>query len=368
VLRFRKTPREVAHCLKGFGSPVRVCGLVSLACLALGFPALGQSPSPSPTIKIESPTPKADAASDSVSGTVVDQNGTPVVGAKVKLICQDHAEARETLSDEDGHYSFVNAPAGRFQIIITADGFAAQASSSTLITGQAAVVAPIALSVATEVTEVHVGLSTIELAQEQIREQEQQRVLGFVPNYYVTYVQNAAPMSPRQKYGLAWKTIIDPVSFGLTAASAGIEQATDSFHGYGQGADGYAKRYGASYADFAIGTFIGGAVLPSVLKQDPRYFYKGTGTIRSRALYAIANAVICKGDNGRWQANYSGIMGSIASGGISNLYYPPGDRGAALIFENTLIGIGTTAAANLLQEFVIRKLTPNLPSHAPASP
>jgi hypothetical protein len=77
--------------------------------------------------------------------------------------------------------------------------------------------------------------------------------------------------------------------------------------------------------------------------------------------------VICKGDNGHWQANYSGILGSLAAGGISNLYYPAHDRGAGLTFENTLIGIGTTAAANILQEFVIRKLTPNATNRDPGN-
>jgi hypothetical protein len=115
------------------------------------------------------------------------------------------------------------------------------------------------------------------------------------------------------------------------------------------------------------GTFIGSAILPAVLKQDPRYFYKGTGTKKSRVLYALANAVICKGDNGHWQPNYSAILGGIASGGISNLYYPSSDRGAGLIFENALIGMGTTAAANILQEFVIRKLTPHAPTYAPVT-
>jgi hypothetical protein len=150
---------------------------------------------------------------------------------------------------------------------------------------------------------------------------------------------------------------------------AGVQQATNDFSGYGQGAQGYAKRYGASYADLVTGTFIGGAILPSLLKQDPRYFYKGTGSVRSRVLYAVANSVICKGDNGRWQPNYSGIIGSLASGGISNLYYPSTDRaGAALTFENMLLGIGETAAVNLLQEFVMRRLTPNLPNFEPATP
>jgi hypothetical protein len=160
---------------------------------------------------------------------------------------------------------------------------------------------------------------------------------------------------------------VDPVTFGLIGVIAGIQQAENDFSGYGQGAEGYAKRYGASYANFVSGTFIGSAILPSVLKQDPRYFYKGTGGTRSRILYALANSVICKGDNGRWQPNYSSILGNLAAGGISNLYYPADDRnGVGLTFESAAIGIGATAAANLFQEFLVRKLTPNLPHNDPA--
>jgi len=116
--------------------------------------------------------------------------------------------------------------------------------------------------------------------------------------------------------------VIDPFTLVAVAGAAGVEQAQDHFAEYGQGAQGYAKRFGAGYADTASGVFIGAALLPSLLKQDPRYFYKGTGSTRSRALYAIANSFVCKGDNGRWQTNYSNILGSLAAGGISNLYYP----------------------------------------------
>jgi hypothetical protein len=138
-----------------------------------------------------------------------------------------------------------------------------------------------------------------------------------------------------------------------------VEQAQNHFRGYGQGAQGYAKRFGAGYADTVAGTFVGSAILPALLKQDPRYFYKGTGSTPSRLAYAIANSVICKGDNRRWQVNYSNILGNMAAGGISNLYYPAQDRdGAGLTFENAAIGIGASAIANVFQEFVIRKLTP----------
>jgi hypothetical protein len=190
-----------------------------------------------------------------------------------------------------------------------------------------------------------------------------------IPNFYVTYVPDAPPLTTRQKYGLAWKSSIDPITWLATGVFAGAEQADNTYSGYGQGAQGYAKRFGASYANSFINTMLGGAVLPQVFKQDPRYFYKGTGTIRSRALYALANAVVCKGDNGRWQANYSGILGSLAAGGISNLYYPASSRnGATLTFEGTGYGIAGSAVQNLFQEFVVRKLTPKIPHYGSSQP
>jgi hypothetical protein len=153
----------------------------------------------------------------------------------------------------------------------------------------------------------------------------------------------------------------------MTGGLAGIEQAENAYRGYGQGAQGYARRYGAAYGDFVSGTFIGGGILPSLLRQDPRYFWKGTGSRTSRILYAIANSVICKGDNGRWQPNYSAIIGGLAAGGISNLYYPPQNRnGASLTFENAAIGSGFGAAGNLIEEFFLRKLTPHVPHQDPA--
>lgn len=226
-----------------------------------------------------------------------------------------------------------------------------------------------ALAVATAVTEVEVGLSPTEVAEEEIKVEEKQRVLGAIPNFYVSYVHDAAPLTSKQKFKLAWKTVIDPFTFAVVAGAAGVEQAQNHFAEYGQGASGYGKRFGAGYGDTIAGTFIGSAILPSLLKQDPRYFYKGTGSTGSRFLYAIANALICKGDNGRWQVNYSNILGNLAAGGISNLYYPDQDRnGAGLTFENGAIGVGATAIANLFQEFVVRKLTRNAPKNDPANP
>jgi Carboxypeptidase regulatory-like domain len=302
-------------------------------------------------------------------GTVVDQTGEPIAGAQVKLSGEGPSSNQQTITGDDGQFAFTSVPRGSFHLTISSAGLATQTVSGVLDSGEFYRVPQITLRVASAATEMRVGLTPMEVSEDEIKDQEKQRVLGFVPNFYVSYVPKAVPLSSKQKFELAWKTTVDPVSFGVTGFVAGIQQATDEFGGYGQGAQGYAKRYGASYADLVTSTFLGSAILPSLLKQDPRYFYKGTGTRRSRILYALANAVICKGDNGHWQPNYSGILGSLAAGGISNLYYPSSDReGVELTFENSAIGIASTAGVNLLQEFVIRKLTPKLPQPAPANP
>jgi hypothetical protein len=303
-----------------------------------------------------------------ISGTVVDRTGAAIPGARVKLSREDQSLSPDAMSDSEGQFSFAGISPGSFQLTITSPGFATQTSSGSLRSEEDCIVPPVTLEVATAVSEVKVALSPVEVAEAEIKDEEKQRVLGVIPNFYVTYNPAAVPLHPKQKFELAWKATIDPINFGLTGVIAGIQQASNSFRGYWQGAQGYGKRYGAAYADSVTSTFIGSAILPSLLKQDPRYFYKGTGSKRSRFAYAIANAVICKGDNGHWQANYSGLLGGLASGGISNLYYPATDRDATVTIENTLIGIGSTAANNLLQEFVMRKFTHNAPNYAPAKP
>ena len=297
-------------------------------------------------------------------------NPEPLPSAlKCDLRVMTNPQHRQVLSGNNGEFSFSNLPPGPFQVTIAAEGFETQRVSGALRPGQAYLVPAITLPVATVVTEVRVGVTQIEVAQEQIKEQEKQRVFGFIPNFFVSYVPDAAPLAPKQKFELAWKSTIEPFTFVGVAALAGVQQATNDFEGYGQGVQGYAKRFGANYANVVSGTFIGSAILPSLLKQDPRYFYKGTGSTRSRFLYALASPMICKGDNKRWQTNYSGILGSFATGGISYLYYPKSDRDATqLILQNSLIRIGESALSNVLQEFVVRKFTPRLQRHPPVQP
>ena len=298
-----------------------------------------------------------------ISGTVVDPNGNFVVGALIRIFRGDQV-AQEVLSDAEGHFVLLNLAPGPYQLRVSADGFAPLDRPEVLYAGEALDLLQVPLTIAGATTEVQVSVTNHELAEEEIKVEETQRVLGVIPNYYVTYNHEALPLSTGQKFELAWKTVLDPVTFAASGGIAGVEQATNAYRGYGQGAAGYAKRYGASYGDAFFGIMIGGALLPALLKQDPRYYYKGAGSTRSRVFYALANAVVCKGDNGHWQPDYSGVLGSLASGGISNLYYPASSRhGAALTFESTLIGIGGSGIGNIFQEFLVRKLTPHKKSN-----
>lgn len=353
--------------------------LIVLTVIAVGYaPCWGQAPQQPP---VPAPEPHsagdqapAQQSSGGISGTVVDQSGAVVAAAQVKLTQKDPSlpgptVGQQTPSGDDGQFSFAAVAPGAFQLTVTSAGFATRTFSGFLHSGESQVVPEIKLELATISTDVEVGLTRAEVAEEEIKVEEKQRVFGVLPNFYVSYAPDASPLTTKQKFEIAWKTVIDPATLIFVGGAAGIEQAQNHFKEYGQGAQGYGQRFGAGYADTITSTFIGSALLPSLLKQDPRYFYKGTGSARSRFLYAVANSFICKGDNGHWQVSYSNILGSLAAGGISNLYYPAQDRnGAGLTFENAAIGIGATAAANLFQEFLVRRLTPKTSHQAPGKP
>jgi hypothetical protein len=294
-----------------------------------------------------------------IRGKVVDQTGVAITGASVKLARADQPSSQETQTDEEGQFYFFNVAPGPYSVTITLEGFATATVSGTVKPAETNVVAPVKLAVATQVTQVTVGLPVEEIAQQQIEEQEKQRVFGFVPNFYVSYVPNAAPLNTKQKYKLAEKTLLDPMTFVSVGLLAGANDAAGRWKGYGGGIGGFGKRFGASYADVATGTFIGAAVLPSLLKQDPRYFYQGTGSTKSRLWHALSNSFICKGDNGQTEFNFSNIGGNLAAGGLATLYYPKSSGhswGLALSVAGTRIA--ETTAVAVLQEFILPKLTP----------
>jgi Carboxypeptidase regulatory-like domain len=345
-----------------------------LAAQQIHDPAIGETldlpnapgrESPSP----QSPSPQFTA---SISGYVFDINGGRVPGAKVTLVpLKDQSGVAEQVetADDTGFFSFKDLPAGTFKIRIAARDFEPYESYEiTLHPRENRQLPIIALPIATSTVNIQVTVTEEQIAEEQVSAQIHQRVFGVFPNFYTSFIWNAAPLKPKQKFRLAFRSATDPVTFFTTGFLAGIQQARDTYPDYGQGAVGYGKRYGADYGDIFIGRMLGAAVFPSLFRQDPRYFYQGTGSIPSRAWHALSSAFLCRGDNGRRQFNYSHILGNFAAGGISNLYRPEDDRGVALAIDNALLHTATNAAGNLAREFALKDITTKIPAYAKGRP
>jgi hypothetical protein len=305
------------------------------------------------TLLPDAPKPQPGA----IVGTVVDVNEDTIPGAVVLLQGPTLNSPRTVVSNEQGFFEFNDVEPETYQVRVNAQGFGDWTSADlSLKPGQYLILTVPKLQIATAFTSVTVGYNAEEIATEQLKIEEKQRIFGFIPNFYVSYDANAAPLTAKLKFELASKVIFDPITFvGVGIAAAG-EQAGDRPN-YPQGAKGYGDRYGAIYADSFTDIMIGGAILPSLLHQDPRYFYQGTGTTKSRVVHAVTSPFVCKGDNGKWQPNYSTMGGDLGSAAISNAYYPASNRGVGLVLTNFLIGTGQRAAANLAQEFVLRRVT-----------
>jgi len=301
-----------------------------------------------------------DSQEASISGTVTNVNGDIVPGATVVLDDGRSKERRTTLSGNSGSFQFDKLPPGSsYHVSIEAKDLESwQSATIALRPGQYLFLSDIKMKVPNSVVSVTVYATQEQIATEQVTIEEKQRVFGFIPNFYVTYDPHPVPLTTKLKFRLAFKADTDVVTFVGVAFMAAIYQAGD-IPDYGQGAKGYFQRMGAGYADSTTDIFIGGAILPWLLHQDPRYFYQGTGTKKSRAFHALASPFVCRGDNGKPQPNYSSMGGDLASGAISNLYYPESNRGANLVFQGFLITTGVRTVNGLLQEFVIRKLTPS---------
>ncbi len=304
----------------------------------------------------EGPNSQLPAKPGSVLGTVLDQTGSVAAGAVVRLTSGEQSYSREVVSGDNGQYLFSDVPPGPFTITVSAAGFGEQGFSGELASGQTYLAKPIVISIATVVTDVRVAVDPVEVATEEVHEEEHQRVFGIIPNFYVTYHRDAAPLTTKLKFHLAWKSSTDPVTIGGAAFLALLEQAGDQYPEFGQGMQGYGKRLGAGYADIFASTFLSGAVFPSLLKQDPRYYYKGTGSTSSRILHAVGNSVSCKSDKGRWQFNYSNVLGVFGGAALSSYLYPTNNR-AMFTLSAGMIRLGESSLAGIVQEFVVPKIS-----------
>jgi Carboxypeptidase regulatory-like domain len=295
-------------------------------------------------------------AAGTILGTVVDATSDPIPGATVVL--QGPAGNHLTsITKDDGSFGFQHvAPGIAYQITVAAEGFGEWSSSVTVEPGQEKTLTDVTLHILAVQRAVTVTYSSKEIAAQQLKAEERQRVLGFIPNIFVTYEPHPEPLTARMKFHLAYKGLTHPTFFGFEALWAGVEQAA-GMTDYRQGARGYGERFGANLTSGASEGLFANAILPSLLHQDPRYFYRGSGTKGSRAWHAVLAPFVCQGDNGKSQPNYSQMGGSLISASLSNTYYPDSQRGPGLVFTNFGTSMGLHVALSLAQEFVLGKFT-----------
>jgi hypothetical protein len=322
-----------------------------------------ETQTPQPAVQAATQLPNAPSIGG-IDGVVTDTSGAAVPNAIVNLEePESKAVLLTTKSDADGAFTLTPITPGSYRVRIKAQGFSQWKVEDVVVRpAETATLTTIELGV--EAIDSAVDAITVEdLAEQQITAEEHQRILGILPNFYVSYLHGAAqPLTNRQKFKLALVISRDPLTFMTTGISAGIEQAQGDLAGYGPGPSGYAQRYAAGYGDKLSATFFGSAIYPSLFHQDPRYFYNGQGSVIHRALYAISTIVICKGDNGKWQPNYSNVLGNLTSGAISSLYYPNSARhDIQTSVDNIFIGIGEGSISTLFQEFILRHLTHGVP-------
>jgi hypothetical protein len=292
---------------------------------------------------------------------VLDSTGATIPNVQVSLALRNGGRVQTVSSDANGQFTFTKVSSGSYLVTAEALGFAPFTTREFTITPQQVYSVPeIALSIASSTTSIVVR-PTEEIAAEQIKAEEKQRVFGVFPNFYVSYVPNAAPLTSKQKFSMAARDTFDWTSFVGVSLGAGLQQAANTHKDYGQGAAGYGKRWGALFADGRSTDLLSHYVFASLLHQDPRYFYQGTGTTKSRIFYALSNAFVARSDSGKTMPNYSYLLGDLCAASLSNAYYPRADRGASLVFTNAALGIAGRAAQGLVQEFVAKHFTKNAP-------
>jgi hypothetical protein len=301
-----------------------------------------------------------DTQTASVAGVVMDATGAVIPGATVSLLQSDDRSLQTLTSDLRGEFRFADVPPGSYRVRVDAVGFATSLSKEFVLAPQQAFVVSdvsLALAVTSDVT---VRPASV-IAAEQIKEQEHQRVFGVIPNFYVSYVPDAAPLNSKQKLNLAAHDTFDPMSLATVAIGAAVQQAANAHPGYGQGSVGYAKRWAALAADNVSDDLLSHYVFASLLHQDPRYFYQGSGSKKSRLSHALLSAVIARSDNGSMMPNYAYLLGDFTSAGLSNIYYPRPDRTPSWFLINAALGIAGRAGQAVTDEFIGKRLTRTVP-------
>jgi len=304
-----------------------------------------------------------------VKGVVSDMEGGLVPGAHVVISCAEPAITRETTANQTGFFSIAGLPTGTYVLKISSPGLQTYVIHDLhLHGGQTYSLPEVSLPIARTSADVTVTVTTEEIAEAELHSELKQRVFGVLPNFYTSYQWDAAPLTAKQKLKLTLHAATDPVFFGTTAITAGIQQEQNTYPAYGGGAAGYWSRYGADYGDAVIGRFMGSVVFSTVFRQDPRYFVMTNGSWERRSWHAVSSTFMQRNDKTKhFEPAYSHLLGAATTGLIASTYHP-GTSPGKMVLNDTILDLGNKAANNLVREFVLRHLARHIPSYAKGRP
>lgn len=362
-----------AACLlcAGASTPLRAQALLPAVISAAVDPSLPDAPSSllATTAPAAGQTPTEPRCR--ITGVVSDIQGGLIPGAHVRATREgaDAAELRTTDADQNGHFVFTDLPAGVYTVTIASPGFETyNLKDVRLKPGEAYELPEVALPIARTTADATVTLTEEQLADAEINDELHQRVLGILPNYFTSYIWDAAPLNTRQKWRLTWKSATDPVFFATTAITAGIQYANNTYPSYGDGAQGYFTRYAAAYGDALVGRTITSVFADTLFHQDPRYFVMTNGHWYRRAWHAVDSTFLARGDDKKWHFAYGHFVGTTAAACITYTYHQQDEDLGVHILSDVVYSLGEQAIRNLAREFIFRHLALHVPSYAKGKP
>ncbi len=323
--------------------------LVGLLAILCASPVAGQISLP--VLSATEPAPLA-----ALNGQVADPTGALIPGARIRLHATSPAIEIEATADTSGRFVFPALQPGDYSVSISAAGFETFQTSAFLLSASETRSLPtVTLAIPAHHADATVTVTRRELAGTELHTAEQQRIAGF-PDFYTSFTWNAVRLDAPQKLSLGLHATTDRMAFLTAGLVSSAEQINGTFPGFGSGPASFGKRFGAAYADGFIGKFLGAAIFPSLLRQDPRYFYMGPARpLKERVRHAVLSGFLTRGDNGHQQPNLSHIFGNASAGALSSLYHPASDSAGKLALRNALLGTVGEAGVNLARELLLRR-------------
>jgi len=293
--------------------------------------------------------------------------GAHVVAARAGA---PESESQEATANSVGRFRFADLAPGSYSVTISSPGFENyRIQNITLKPGDTYELPEVALPIARTSADATVTLTETQIAEAELNDELHQRVLGILPNYYTSYIWDAAPLNMRQKFKLAIRSATDPVFFATTALSAGIQQATSSNPEYGSGPSGYFELYASDYGGALVGRVVTSVLLNSLFHEDPRYFVMTNGSVVRRSWHAISSTFLQRGDDKKFHPAYANFMGGAISAVVVSTWHPDSTTSVGTrVLNDTVLDLGGLAIRNLAREFLFRHLARHVPSYAKGKP